>query len=123
MVDYIPHYDADFNLWQAFLVEKIDLNLIIWGISDKDFVALKSFQALWAIAFERVGNKQNHIGADMQAITEARNDYEVHLRIFVSKWLTFNCMLPVCERERMGLNILHSRVDTDVSYISNKIRI
>lgn len=98
--DYIPRNDAEFDFWQANLINTLEPNLIIWGILASDFATLKSSQAAWLKASD---NNQNCTGSDEQDKNNARDNYEKQLCRFVSQWLTFNSMLPSRERERLGL--------------------
>ncbi len=98
--DYIPRNDAEFNFWQTNLIDTLEPNLIIWGILASDFATLKSYQATWLNVYE---DNHSSTASKEQAKNNARDIYEKQLCRFVSQWLTFNCMLPRRERERLGL--------------------
>ena len=105
MADYIPHNDAEFNLWQTNLIEIADPNLATWGISPDDFTALVEKQDVWNAAFIKASNKQNRTSADVQAKTDARTTYEKSLRSFIAQWLASNSKVSNSDRERMGLTV------------------
>lgn len=105
MADYIPQNDAEFNLWQANMVEIIASNLENWVISTDDFNSLTGLQERWTIAFAKASNKQNRTSADVQAKDDARKSYEKNLRAFVAQWLANNSKVTNSDRERMGLTV------------------
>ena len=105
MADYIPQNDAEFNLWQANMVEIIASNLENWAISTDDFTALNGLQENWAIAFAKASNKQNRTSADVLAKDDAREAYVKDLRSFVAQWLANNSKVSNSDRGRMGLTV------------------
>jgi len=105
MADYIPHNDAEFNLWQTNLIEIVEPNGTAWGISSDDFTALVEKQDVWNAAFIKASNKQNRTSADVQAKTDARTTYEKSLRSFIAQWLASNSKVSNSDRERMGLTV------------------
>jgi len=105
MADYIPRNDAEFNLWQASLVEITEPNLTAWGIPADDLTVLKASQSVWTAAFAKASNKQNRTSADVQAKNDARAAYEKELRSFISQWLANNSKVSNSDRERMGLTV------------------
>lgn len=105
MADYIPHPDADFNLWQSSLVTIVQTNVAVWGILAADVTALVTQQTAWTAAFNKASNKQNRTSADVQAKDDARVIYEKALRKFVAQWLANNSKVPDSERERMGITV------------------
>jgi len=105
MPDYIPQNDAEFNLWQANLIEIVDSNVTIWGILTDDFTALVEKQGIWNVAFAKASNKQNRTSADVQAKDDARGTYTKGLRSFIAQWLASNSKVSNSDRERMGLTV------------------
>lgn len=105
MADYIPQNDADMNVWQGNLVEIIDPNLIVWGISADDFTAVKSKQTIWEASYTKASNKQNRTAADVLAKDEAGTDYKKIIRSFVAQWLANNTKVTDADRTRMGLTV------------------
>ena len=105
MADYIPHNDAEFNLWQTNLIEIVNANLNNWGIPADDFAALVAKQTIWNTAFAKASNKQNRTSADVQEKTDARDAYEKDQRSFIAQWLANNTKVSNSDRERMGLTV------------------
>lgn len=105
MADYIPQNDADMNVWQGNLVEIIDPNIIVWGISADDFTAVKSKQTIWEASYTKASNKQNRTAADVLAKDEAGTDYKKIIRSFVAQWLANNTKVTDADRTRMGLTV------------------
>jgi len=105
MADYIPQNDAEFNLWQANMVEIIASNLENWVIPTDDLNSLTGLQEGWAVAFAKASNKQNRTSADVQAKDDAREPYVKALRSFVAQWLASNSKVTNSDRERMGLTV------------------
>lgn len=105
MADYIPQNDAEFNLWQANMVEIAGANLENWAVNPDDFSTLTGLQEYWAIAFSKASNKQNRTSADVQDKEDARKSYEKSLRTFVAQWLASNSKVQNSDRERMGLTV------------------
>jgi len=105
MADYVPHNDAEFNLWQANMMEIIASNLENWVISADSFSKLSGLQENWVAAFAKASNKQNRTSADVQAKGDAREPYVKELRTFVAQWLASNSKVSNSDRERMGLTV------------------
>jgi hypothetical protein len=105
MADYVPQNDAEFNLWQANLIDIVNSNVANWGILVDDFTSLVGKQAAWNAAYVKASNKQNRTSADVQAKTDARGTYEKGLRNFSAQWLANNSKVTNSERERMGLTV------------------
>lgn len=105
MADYIPQNDADMNVWQGNLVEIIDPNLTVWGISVDDFAVVKSKQTNWEAAYAKASNKQNRTAADVLAKDDAAADYKKTIRSFVAQWLANNTKVTDSDRTRMGLTV------------------
>jgi len=105
MADYIPQNDAEFNLWQANMVEIIASNLENWVITADDFNTLTGLQENWAVAFAKASNKQNRTSADVLAKDDAREAYVKDLRNFVAQWLASNSKVSNSDRGRMGLTV------------------
>jgi len=47
MYNYVPIKDADFDSWQANLVENTTARVEDWGILADDFTTLKTAQTIW----------------------------------------------------------------------------
>lgn len=105
MADYIPQNDAEFNLWQANMLEIVGANLGNWVISPDDFNTLSGLQEGWAIAFAKASNKQNRTSADVQAKGDARVSYLKELWGFVAQLLANNSKVSNSDRDRMGLTV------------------
>ncbi len=105
MADFIPQNDAEFNLWQANLVEVVESGQLDWGISPDDLATLKNKQTVWTKAFAKASNKQSRSSSDVQAKNEARETYVKDLRSFVAQWLANNTKVSNSDRERMGLTV------------------
>lgn len=105
MDDYIPQKDADFNSWQANVVEITDPKQVAWGIDAADFAALKAAQTVWVNAYALAEIKHDRTSADVQAKDDARTMYEKELRKFYMQWLASNSRVTNGDRERMGLTV------------------
>jgi hypothetical protein len=105
MADYIPGSDADFNIWQAAIIEAVVKNATLWGIPAADLTALQEKQSTWTTAFGKASSLKNRNSGDVQAKDDARKDYEKDLRKFVAQWLANNTKVSNGERERMGLTV------------------
>jgi hypothetical protein len=105
MPDYIPNSDAEFNIWQANLVEKVLANATAWGIPAEDIAIITAKQTVWTSCFSKASNKQNRTSADVQAKDDAREPYEKDLRKFVAQWLAHNTKVSNSDRERMGVTV------------------
>jgi len=103
--DFIPHSDAEFNIWQANLTAIVEPNLTTWSISTEDFTALKALQTNWTTAFTKASNKQTRSRADVLAKDESRQVYEKGLRGFTAQWLASNSKISNPDRERMGITV------------------
>src|ERR1035437_9772548 len=103
--DFMPHSDADFNLWQGTLIEHSSLHLSEWGISEPVFTLLQGKQKVWAAAYAKVGNKQNRTSADVQTKVEALDEYKAAIRAFVAEWLANNSNVSDSDRTLMGLTV------------------
>jgi hypothetical protein len=103
--DYVPQNDADFNSWQANLVEITEANLIPWGILAADFTTLQTAQTLWNSAYADAEIKTDRSTAEVKAKIEARGAYETALRTFYNQWLAGNTRVSTKDRERMELTI------------------
>ena len=105
MADYIPQNDAEFNLWQASLIEFAESRQSDWGVSPDDLAVLKDKQNVWTAAFAKASNKQNRTSADVQAKDDAREPYVKDLRSFIAQWLANNSKVSNSDRGRMGLTV------------------
>jgi hypothetical protein len=105
MFDYVPQKDADFNSWQANIVEITEPQVAVWGIVAADFAALKTAQTVWVNAYAKAEIKQDRTSADVQAKDDARAMYEKELRTFNNQWLANNRRVTNSDRERMGLTV------------------
>lgn len=105
MSDYIPKNDAEFNLWQANLVDIISENATAWGISAEDVTNLKAKQTVWATAFEKASNKQNRTAADVASKNSAGDDFTKTIRDFTQLWLARNPKVTDADRVRMGITV------------------
>ena len=103
--DYVPQNDADFNSWQANLVEITEANLIPWGILAADFTILQTAQTLWNTAYADAEIKTDRSSAEVKAKVEARAAYEAALRTFYMQWLAGNTRVSTKDRERMELTV------------------
>jgi predicted phage tail protein len=115
MADYIPQTDAEMNVWQGNLIEIVEPNQTLWGITTEDFTALKAKQSVWTLSFAKASNKQNRTAADVLAKDEAGADYKKTIRSFVAQWLSNNAKVTDADRTRMGLTVkTGSRTPTPV---------
>ena len=105
MGDYIPNSDAEFNNWQANLVECVQANATAWGIPAEDITALTAKQSVWKTCYSKASNKQNRTSADVQAKDDAREPHEKDLRKFVAQWLAHNAKVSNSDRDRLGITI------------------
>jgi len=105
MSDYVPHNDADFNLWQANLVDITDSQVTAWGIDADDFTLLVAAQTLWNTAFADADIPRDRSGAEVKAKDDARATYETALRKFYMEWLANNHRVSNKDRERMMVTV------------------
>ena len=103
--DFIPRSDAEFNLWQQFLIVQVQTNATAWGILASDVTLLIAAQAIWNAVFAKAGNKQNRTPADVKAKADGRDAFEKVLRKFIAQWLANNAKVSDSDRQRMGLNV------------------
>lgn len=105
MSDYIPSSDPEFDLWQATFVKTTKVNLTAWGISAERQTVLESKQSIWNTAFSKASNKQNRTAADVQAKSDAGDDFKKEIRNFTSEFLAFNSLVSDSDRTLMGLTV------------------
>lgn len=105
MSDYIPRNDADFNLWQANLVDITRSQATAWGINADDFTLLVAAQTVWNTAFADAAIVKDRSGAEVQAKDDARAAYETELRKFYKEWLANNRRVSNKDRERMMVTV------------------
>jgi len=105
MDTYLPQNDAEFNTWQANLLEIAEPNLELWGIIAADFNKLKPLQGKWADAYAQAENKNDRTSPEVRDKEDARAAYEKELRKFYISWLSNNSRVSNSDRERMGLTV------------------
>ena len=105
MSDYVPHSDAEFNLWQAGLFVLVQTNADAWGILPDDVASLIALQLAWANAFAITSNPKNCTDADTQAKNDARRVYEKALRNFIGQWLAHNAKVTDSDRTRLNITV------------------
>ena len=108
MSDYVPHSDAEFNLWQASLIVLVQTNADAWGILPDDVASLIALQLAWANAFAITSNPKNCTDADTQDKNDARRVYEKALRDFVAQWLARNTKVTDGDRTRLNITVKSS---------------
>ena len=105
MSDYVPHSDAEFNLWQISFIILVQTNATAWGILPADVTALVALQAIWTPAFAKTSNPKNCTDADTQAKNDARRVYEKALRNFIGQWLARNAKVTDSDRTRLNITV------------------
>ena len=104
-MDIIPRKDADFDVFQDNIMDKVQPKLAAWGIPVADFTALQVLQTAWNDAWALAKDKDTRSRGDVRAKLVARKRYEAGLRRFVKTWIAFNNNVTDADIESLGLKV------------------
>jgi hypothetical protein len=105
MKDYVPDKDLEFDAWQHIVMNTSKENATTWAIEAADITSLEVWQAAWVEKFAKVHSPEGRHKGDVPEKNDARRKYKKELRKFIRHNLSSNPLVPLGDRERMGLTI------------------
>lgn len=102
MSDYIPTTDADFNTWQANLLDYLNANLTAFGLEHADIAPLETAQTEWVTTYSAQVAAQAAAQGASQAKQLAHNNYVQMLRALVQRLQSHPAMT---DRHRANLGV------------------
>lgn len=102
MADYIPHSDADFDLWRGGFDKYLKDNLAALGLTAGDINALSSLQTAWESALGDYLNKRAQADAALQVKNASRESLEEAVRALVRQ---LQANPATTDEQRAGLGV------------------
>jgi hypothetical protein len=103
--DYIPRGDANFDLWQRNLINKINPMAGQLGIPEAVIAATHAAQARWEAAFKKTQDPATRTKGAVLEKNEAHTAYETNIRGVNNTYLMYNPLLTDEDREDFGLPV------------------
>ncbi len=103
--DYIPASDKDFFDWQDNLVTIVTPKVVAWNIDPPDFTVVTAEQLIYVPLYNKIKNKNNRTGTDVNKHRDERVIYEKILRDFTQANLANNKKVSNGDRTLMNITV------------------